>query len=91
MDGKTAEESKNEGEVGKEVQRQSNLAGELCQLVEALEVKLAPVVSPLPKQEANPEQTSVRVVALARQIEASNETVERCMKTLHQLLDHVEL
>ena len=91
MNNAITEEKSNTGQVTQQVQRQSNLAGELNELVDKLEKRLADVVAPLPKQEPIIDDERVSMPVLAGQIEASNDLVERCIKTLYKLITRIEI
>ena len=81
-----------DAQVSSEVQRQSNLTGELREIIDKLKARLANVMSEVPEKmpiEAEPESPSL--VLLASEIAGSNDGVANCILALKTIVDRLEI
>ena len=80
-----------DAQVSTEVQRQSNLLGELREMVDKLEERLANVTTKVPEVPTEAEPESAPLVLLAEEIAASNDGVTSCILALKSILRRIEI
>ncbi len=80
-----------DAQVSSEVQRQSNLTGELREIVDKLGERLANVTTEVPEVPTEAEPESVTLVLLAGEIAASNDGVTSCILALKSILRRIEI
>lgn len=79
-------------QVSTEIQRQANQSGELQEVVDKLEARLANVVTECPDEAIQePEPDTRTLVLLAGEIAASNGGTQKCILRLRSLLSRIEL